>query len=106
MIGFAKTKTEKVLSTFFGDKFAFVFLNDPDDEPQIQKRVSATKKILENRGFAALDIDLSGPSLWHKSFAGILTALWASYYLAEHYGVDPEDISMIEDFKKSLATHF
>jgi len=83
-------------------KFAFVFLNDPDDEPHIQKRIAATQKIFEDRGFAVLSVDLTGPSLWHKSFASILTAMWTSHYLAEYYGVDPEDISMIEDFKKSF----
>jgi hypothetical protein len=93
----------KIFDGKLNHKFAFIFLNDPDDKPRIQKRVSATKKILEDRGFMTLDVDLSGPSLWHKTFAGILTAMWTSYYLAEHYGVDPENISIIEDFKKSLT---
>lgn len=84
-------------------KFAFIFLNDPDDEPQIIKRANATKKLLEDRGYTILNIDLAGPSLWHKSFVSILTAMWTSYYLAEYYDVNPEDISMIEDFKKSLS---
>ena len=87
-----------------GDKFAFVFLNDPDDEPRIQKRMVATQRVFEDRGFTVLNVDLTGPSLWHKSFAGILTAMWTSYFFAEYYGVDPEDISMIEEFKKSLVS--
>ncbi len=93
----------KIFDGKLNHKFAFIFFNDPDDEPRIQKRMIITKKILEDRGFTILDIDLSGPSLWHKSFVGILTALWTSYYLAGHYKVDPEDISMIEDFKESLT---
>lgn len=96
MIGFSS----KIFDGKLNHKFALVFLNNPDDEPRIQKRMAATQKIFEDRKFAVVDVDLSGPSLWHKSFAGILTAMWTSYYLAEYYGVDPEDISMIEDFKK------
>lgn len=99
MIGF----DSKIFDGKLNHKFSIVFLNDPDDEPHIQKRMSATKKVFEDRGFAVLSVDLVGPSLWHKSFVGILTALWTSYYLADYYKVDPEDISMIEDFKKSLT---
>ena len=94
----------KIFDGKLNHKFALVFLNDPDDEPQVQKRMVITKKILEDREFTVLDVDLVGPSLWHKSFVGILTAMWTSHFLAEHYGVDPEDISMIEDFKRSLTS--
>src|SRR3989338_4591664 len=93
MVGFSSQIFENKLN----HKFAFVFLNDPDDEPRIQKRMAATKKVFEDRGFTTLNVDLVGPSLWHKSFAGILTAMWTSYFFAEYYGVDPEDISMIEE---------
>ena len=86
----------------FADKFACIFLADPDDEPRIQKRMDATAKILEDRGLAVLKADIAGLSLWHKSFASILTAFWTSYYLAEHYSVDPEDVSIIEEFKSAL----
>ncbi len=98
MLGFSS----QIFDGKLNHKFAFIFLNDPDDEPHIQHRMTATKKFLEDRGFVVLPVDLSGPSLWHKSFAGILIAMWTSYFLAEYYGVDPEDISMIEEFKKML----
>ena len=86
----------------FADKFAFIFLTDPDDEPRIQKRMAATAKIFEDRGLAVLKTDIIGPSLWHKSFASILTAFWTSFYLAECYGINPEDVSIIEEFKSAL----
>jgi glucose/mannose-6-phosphate isomerase len=88
---------------FDPSKFAFIFLTDPDDEPRIQKRMNAAAKIFEDREFATSKADIVGPSLWHKSFASILTAFWTSYYLAERYGVDPEDVSVIEAFKKQVA---
>ena len=96
MVGFSS----KIFDGKLNHKFAFVFINDPDDEPRIQKRMAATKKIFEDREFAVLNVDLAGPSLWHKSLAGILTAMWTSHFLAEHFSIDPEDISMIEDFKE------
>lgn len=92
----------KIFDGKLNQKFSFIFLNDPDDKPQIQKRITATKKIFEDRGFMVLPIDLTGPSLWHKSLAGILTAMWTSHFLAKYYGIDPKDILMIEDFKKNL----
>lgn len=87
----------------FADKLACILLTDPDDESRIQKRMDATAKIFEGRGLTVLKTDVIGPSLWHKSFASILTAFWASYYLAEYYKVDPEDVAMIEEFKKHLS---
>jgi glucose/mannose-6-phosphate isomerase len=88
---------------FGPEKFAFVFLTDPDDEPRIQKRMEATAKVFEEKGFTVLKTDIVGPSLWHKSFAGILASFWTAFYLAKHYGVDPEDVSVIEEFKKALG---
>jgi glucose/mannose-6-phosphate isomerase len=85
----------------FAENFACIFLADPDDEPRIQKRMDATAKILEGGGVMVLKADIAGPSPWHKSFAGILSAFWTSYFLAEHYGVDPEDVSIIEKFKSA-----
>jgi glucose/mannose-6-phosphate isomerase len=87
---------------FKSSDFAFIFLNDPDDETRIQKRMAAMAKIFEEKGFALQEANIIGPSLWHKSFAGIIIAFWTSLYLAEYYSIDPEDISIIEDFKKSL----
>lgn len=99
IIGFVNSSESNKLN----HNFAFVFLKDPDDNLHTQKRITATKKLLEDGGFEVLFADAAGPSLWHKSFSGIIIAMWVSYYLAEHYGVDPEDVSMLEDFKKSLV---
>lgn len=93
---------DKLSAGKLADKFACIFLADPDDEPRIQKRMDATAKIFEGRGLTVLKADIIGPSLWHKSFVGILAAFWTSYYLAEHYGVDPEDASIIEEFKSGF----
>ncbi len=98
MVGFGS----KLGDIGFADKFVFVFLADPDDEPRIQKKMAATAKIFEDKGFMVSKADIAGSSLWHKSFAGILTAFWASYYLAEYYKIDPEDVSIIEGFKSAL----
>lgn len=98
MVGFSEMSKSKLDHK----SFAFVFLSDPDDKPQIQKRFFATKKVLEDRGFGVFEVSIVGPSLWHKTFAGMLTSFWTSYFLAKHYGIDAEDTSMIEDFKKSL----
>lgn len=100
MIGFES----KIFDGKLKHKFAFIFLNDPDDNAHIQKRMAISRKTFEDRGFTVLTVDIAGPSLWHKTFTGIITAMWASSYLAEYYGVNPEDVSMIEDFKKSLAS--
>lgn len=107
MTGFDVIESAKKLS----QNFAFVFLRDPNDHPRIIKRMNITQKILEDRGFAcnliqaAASIRLSSgvAKTWHKFFSSILIADWTAYYLALHYGVDPEQVPMVEEFKKMMA---
>ncbi|MBI4160633.1 MAG: hypothetical protein HY506_01885 [Candidatus Yanofskybacteria bacterium] len=104
MVGFDRLTTDG-LGSKLADRFAVIFLNDPDTDPRVLSRLEMTKKILADKGVSILNVGLAGPSPWYKSFANILTAMWTSYHLAKHYGVDPENISMVEDFKKSLSSN-
>lgn len=85
------------------DKFHFLFLQDQADHPKILKRMAITKILLERRGFKAEVLPLTGESIFHKIFQSLLIADWASYYLSEFYGTDPEQVPLVEEFKKLIA---
>jgi len=48
-------------------------------------------------------IDLEGKDIWEKIFGSLLTGVWSAYYLALSYGAEPEQVPMVEEFKKLIA---
>ena len=85
------------------EKFAFVFLSDDSDHPQIRKRFEVAKKLFENRGFAVQVIPLTGANLSEKIFSSLIIADWAAYYTAFANGAESEQVPMIEEFKKMIG---
>ena len=79
----------------------FIFLKDSQDHPRIQKRMEITKTMLEKKGFLVNVCDLEG-ELFEKIFNSLALADWASYNLAKNSNLDPEDSSVIEEFKKKI----
>ncbi len=83
--------------------FHFVFLKDGDDDPRITKRMSILEKLLRDRGFKSEVVLLQGKSRLHKIFNGLLLADWAAYHTAKFYGTEPEQVPMVEEFKKLMS---
>lgn len=81
------------------ENFQFIFLKNYGDEERIIKRMEATKNILERQELKVDIVEMPGESPMHKIFQSLMTADFASYYLAQFYGNDPEQTPMIEDFK-------
>lgn len=99
MTGFdTKGKTMNLM-----EKFHFVFLKDPNENEKILKRMDATKSLLEKQEFKVEELTLKGESEMHKMFDSLMVADFASYYLAESYGNDPENVPIVEEFKKLIS---
>jgi glucose/mannose-6-phosphate isomerase len=81
----------------------FLFLRDKNDDPRIQKRIDITKKLYEKRGLKVTESWLVGKTVWERIFQSLLTADWLAYYLASYYGTEPEQVPMVEEFKKRMA---
>ena len=106
MVGFEKEKPSS-------DNF-FIFLKDSQDHPRIQKRMEVTKTMLEEKGFGVEVLPLSStpgfssskpgvfPSGFEKIFNSLALADWTSYHMAKNSGFDPEDSSVIENFKNKM----
>ncbi|TSC83185.1 MAG: glucose/mannose-6-phosphate isomerase, partial [Parcubacteria group bacterium Gr01-1014_19] len=82
--------------------FHFIFLMDSEDHPRHQKRMEVTSRLYEKKGMAVDRLMLKGEGMWEKIFASTIIADWAAYSIAQANGADPENVPMIEEFKKML----
>ncbi|MDD5749496.1 MAG: SIS domain-containing protein [Patescibacteria group bacterium] len=98
MTGFDVAPITKPLS----QKFSFIILRDDKDHKRNQKRMDILSKLYKKRGFKIINIKLAGQNQWFKIFANALLADWTAYYLSQSYGLEAEQVPMVEDFKKLL----
>jgi glucose/mannose-6-phosphate isomerase len=81
----------------------FLFLRDKNDDRRIQKRMDITKKLYEQRGLKVTESWVEGKSVWEKIFQSLLVADWTAYCLSQYYGTEPEQVPLVEEFKKRMA---
>lgn len=93
--GFDVQKSTKDLC----QSFYFIFFKDSGDHPRVQKRMDITKKIYESRGLPVEVLKLEGKNKLHKIFNSLVLADWTAYYTAENYGLESEQVPMVEEFK-------
>ena len=99
MTGFdAKGKT-----TPLSRHFHFVFLKDAADDRRIIKRMNVMEKLFRDRGFKTEIVLLQGKNEIHKIFTALNLADWTAFHGAKLYGVDPEQVPMVEEFKKLIG---
>lgn len=84
------------------DIFHFIFLRDTVDHSRIQKRMNVLASQLHARGFQVEEVSLGEGAMLDKIFGSLLMADWTALHTAKLYGHDPEQVPMIEEFKKSL----
>lgn len=100
MNGFDVTDATKPLC----DRFHFLFLSDAMDNPRVRKRMTVLEKQLRERGFLVEMVSLGEGLMPEKIFRSLLLADWASLHLARLYDRDPEQVPMIEEFKKLVSS--
>jgi glucose/mannose-6-phosphate isomerase len=84
-------------------QFHFIFLKDGSDDRRIIKRMSVMEKLFKDRGFKSEIILLQGKTDLQKIFNALILADWTAYHAGKLYGVDPEEVPMVEEFKKMIA---
>lgn len=85
------------------EKFYFLFLEDSYDHPRVQKRMSVMADLFVQKRLKVEKIRLSGQNHFHKIFSSLILSDWVSFYLAGEYGLDPEQVPMVEKFKGLIA---
>lgn len=83
--------------------FAFIFLHDDADHPRIQRRMNILAQLYRDRGLAVEVIEMSDDHPYHKTFASLLLADWTAIAIAERYGLESEQVPMVEEFKQLMA---
>lgn len=100
MTGFDVQPASKSLS----ERFAFIFLVDrTNDHPKNIKRMEVMARLYADRGLPVREIFLEGSTEAYKAFASLVLADWTAIELAKYYGLESEQVPMVEEFKKSLA---
>jgi len=98
MTGFDVSDSTKELS----NKFYFIILKDLGDNPKIIKRMSILEKLYKDRKLNIKIIEIKGENNWFKIFSSLILADWTAYYTALEYGLEPEQVPMVEEFKKLI----
>ncbi len=99
MTGLDVKEATKELSS----KFYFIILKDPEDNPRISKRMEVLEKLYRDRNLRIETIELKGNDLWQKIFSSLVLADWFAYYTALEYGLEAEQVPMVEEFKKLIT---
>ena len=82
--------------------FCFIFLKDSDDHPRIAKRFEVLQKLYKDRRLSVMEMKLEGANRLEKIFSSLLLADWTAYYIADKYGLESEQVPMVEEFKKMI----
>ena len=98
MTGFDIKESTKNLSK----NFYFIFLKDKNDHPLILKRMDVLKKIYNDKKMPVEIIELQNKNVFDKIFSNLILADWTAYHAAKQYGVEPEQVPMVEEFKKLI----
>ncbi len=84
------------------DNFIFLMIRDETDHDRIKKRFTVLEKLYQKRGLPVLEINLEGKSRLEKFFSNLLLADWVAYFTAKKFGLEPEAVVMVEEFKKII----
>ncbi len=87
----------------FASKFVPIFIFDSKDNPKIARRMQVAKKIYQDKGLECLELALEGQSDLQKVFSALLIADWAAFYTALANGAEPNEVKMVEGFKKEIS---
>ena len=99
MAGFDVVEGTRGLS----DKIHFIFIKDSDDHPRIKKRMEILEKLYRDRNLAVDNLELDGVTRLEKIFRSLLIADWTAVHIADMYGLESEQVPMVEEFKKMIG---
>lgn len=97
MVGFSKLTRQGL-----GAKFHTLMIRDKDDHPRNRLRMDVTTNLYKEWGVEVSDFNVNGETLIDKLFYIVTLGLWASYYLAVEYGIDPVPVEGVEALKAKM----
>jgi glucose/mannose-6-phosphate isomerase len=85
------------------ENLSCIILKDSHDDPRVIRRLEVLAKLYRERGIDVHEIALENPTPLFKIFSSITLSYWASFYTAQLYGVDSEQVPVVEEFKKMIG---
>jgi glucose/mannose-6-phosphate isomerase len=86
------------------DQFTAVFLEDPEQHPRVRRRVEVTADIISRSGSKVRRVTARGETRTERLASLVLLGDLVSLYVAVLRGVDPVEISLLNEIKSALAT--
>ena len=87
----------------FADRFHVFFLTDDNDHGRVQKRMKIAQELYDQKGIATTNLKIEGEGRLHALLKTILIADWAALTIARTNNSEPEQVPMIEEFKRRLV---
>jgi glucose/mannose-6-phosphate isomerase len=85
------------------ERVAVVVLRDPDDHPQVQRRMDVTRDLLEGRAGAWIEVEPGEGGPLERMLTAVQLGDSVSFYLAMLGGVNPTPVDTIQELKRTLA---
>ena len=79
-----------------------VFLRDPKDHPQVQKRFDLTREVIESKAGVVREIQSEGKSRLARILSLVYLGDFTSLYMAYLNRLDPTPVEVIDAFKSKL----
>ncbi len=95
MVGFTKLN---------GD-YHVIILEDQGDHRRIKKRMAISRKLIKKAGVGSTLIDFTDVSPLVRMFSMIHIGDLTSFFLSEHYGIDPVQVAIVENLKKDMGPY-
>jgi len=99
MSGFDMKETTKYLA----DRFYILMLVDEQDHIQNKKRFEVLFQMYHERRLPVKTIMLKSGTRLEKIFNSLLLADFTAFFIASHYGLESEQVPMVEEFKHRIA---
>lgn len=99
MNGFDVTEATKDLAR----AFHFIILKDTDDHPRIVRRMEILEQQFTERELPVETLTLKGSNALERIFSSLMLADWTALHTARRYGQEPEQVPMIEEFKRKIS---
>jgi glucose/mannose-6-phosphate isomerase len=85
------------------EKYHFFLIHDSEDHLRVAKRMDVLESLFQERGYSVTRIYLEGETVFEKIFRSLLLADWIALSLAQSSGAEPEEVPLIEEFKRRLV---
>ncbi|MEX0931611.1 MAG: bifunctional phosphoglucose/phosphomannose isomerase [Candidatus Paceibacterota bacterium] len=84
-------------------KLHFILICDSADHPRVAKRMEILEELYQARGLSVTRLFLEGSTPFERIFRSLILADWTALHLANIYGAEPDQVRIIEEFKKKIT---